>query len=298
MKIVLIIVFVCLLVFSVEFRLAVTNPFLTVGYAVYDAVTYIIYKEYNICPVGDLNCYVAHFGGGKTLSMVDEAVRLFNRYDDKRFYDRKRKEWVTQKLYTISNVEITGIPCEKLFTLGQVVNYAHKNKKIDEDNHTRTVLNIAIDEASSQLNSREFRSNINADYLAVLLATRHYLMNMWYTTQKFKLTDALLRSVTQKCIHCDKRWRFMVQSVYNADEVELASDITMIQPLNVRGFFVENKHFNAYDTLATVDLLDKSVKHDEMMSTEEILALRGSLTNDNEQISKPSRKYKKRRKVS
>ncbi len=288
--------FVCLLIFSVQFRLAVFHPFKTVGYAVYDAVTYIVYKEYNICPVGDLNCYVAHFGGGKTLSMVDEAVYRYKRYHNKRFYDRKRKEWVTQKICTISNVDILGIPCEKLYTLGQIVNYAHKNKEIDLKQHTRTVLNICIDEASSQLNSREFRSNINADYLAVLLATRHYLMNCWYTSQKFKLTDALMRSVTQKVIHCDKRWRFMIQKVYNADEVELASDVSMIQPLKTVGFFVTNAHFKAYDTLATVDLLDKSVKHDKMLTAEQILALRGETYTDNDAITKPSRILKKRRK--
>ena len=291
----ILVVFIFLVLFSIRFRIAIMNPFKTIGYAVYDAVTYIAYKEYNICPVGDLNAYVAHFGGGKTISMVDAAIWMYNRYNNKRFYDRRRKEWVLQKVFTISNVDITGIPCEKLYTLGQVVNYAHKNKKIDEKEHTRTVMIIALDEASSQLNSREFRSNINADYLAVLLATRHYLMNFWYTTQKFKLTDALLRSVTQKVIHCNKQWRFMIQSVYSADEVELASDITMLQPISKRGFFIANKLCDSYDTLATVDLLDKSVKHDKMMSEAEILALRGATNPDNDQISRPSKKYRKRK---
>lgn len=296
MKIILIIAVVCIIVVSREVRLALCNPLKTIGYAIYDAVTYIAYREYNIAPTGALNAFVAHFGGGKTLSMTDIAVWFYNRYNNKKYYDRKRREWVVQKIYTLSNVEIKCIPCEPLETLGQVVNYAHKNKKIDMEHGTRTVMNVCLDEASSQMNSREFRSNITADYLAVLLATRHYSMNMWYTTQKFKLTDALLRSVTQQVVHCNKVWRFMIQKYYSADEVELASDTSMIQPLFVKGFFITNKHFKAYDTLATVDLLDKSVNEKKMMSEAEILALRGITTADNEQISKPSRKLRKRRK--
>ncbi len=75
----------------------------------------------------------------------------------------------------------------------------------------------------------------------------------------------------------------------------MASDHSLVQPLYKTGFFITNKDYNTYDTLATVEQLDKSVSHDKMMTEEEILTLRGNLNPDNEQISKPSRKFKKRK---
>lgn len=286
-------VFLWLMVACVPFRIAVLHPFSTVYYAVRDVYFYFKHHTYDLYDGGLLNCYFAHFGGGKTLSVVHYVRALFKRYNNKKVWDRGRKKFVLQKIHVISNVHLNGVPYEELCSLSQIVCCAWKNKEIDKKQDTRTVVLVLLDEASSQLNSREFKSNINADFLNTLVTSRHFNMSIFYTSQKFKLVDALLRSVTQRCINCRKLWRFMAQYYYDADELEYASNPMLVRPIRRTGFFVRDKDYNTYDTLATVERLKKSVDKGEMMSEAEILALRGELNPDDDAITAPSRKLKR-----
>ena len=296
MAVIVFVLIVFALILSVECRLVLFHPFKTVCYLVTDIYRYFHDHKYDRYDGGMLNCYFAHFGGGKTLSVVHYIRILFKRYNNKRIYDRQRKKWVLQKIHIISNVQLKGIPFEELVSLSQVVCCAWRNKKIDEEHDTRTCVIVLLDEASSELNSRNFKSNIDANFLNTLITSRHFNMSLYYKSQKFKFVDALLRSVTQRCIWCDKRWRFMVQHFFDSDEMEYASNPTLIQPLLRKGFFITDADYNTYDTLATVERLDKSTKEGDMMTEEEILALRGIINPDNDSITKPSRKLKRIRK--
>lgn len=291
--IIALIVFVLLLRFSVAFRIALFHPFSTVYYMVRDTYLYFHRRMYNLYDGGLLNCYFAHFGGGKTLSVVHYVRALFKRYNNKKVWDRGRKKFVTQKIHIISNVHLNGVPYEELCSLSQIVCCAWKNKEIDKERNTRTVVLVLLDEASSQLNSREFKTNINPEFLNTLVTSRHFNMSIFYTSQKFKLVDALLRSVTQRCINCRKLWRFMVQYYYDADEMESATNPMLVQPLRRTGFFVRDKDYNTYDTLATVERLKKSVDKNDMMTEEEILMLRGAINPDDDAIVNPSRKLRR-----
>lgn len=293
--IIVLILFAVALYNSVCFRLAVLHPFKTVYYAITDLYLYFKWHSYDRYDGGLLNCYFAHFGGGKTLSITEYVCYLFRKYNNKRVYDNKAKKWVLQKVHIISNVDLKGVPAEPLVSLSQIVCCAYRNKELDKQNGTRTVVLVLLDEASSQLNSREFKTNINSDFLNTLITSRHFHMSLFYTSQKFKLVDALLRSVTQRCISCHKVWRFMVQEYFDADEMEYAPNPTILQPYKRTGFFITNKHYNAYDTLATVDRLKKSVDKGEMMTDEEILALRGAINPDSDAIT-PNRKFMRRKK--
>jgi hypothetical protein len=67
------------------------------------------------------------------------------------------------------------------------------------------------------------------------------------------------------------------------------------------GWFIENKDFAAYDTLACVENLSKSCQSGDMLSEDEILALQQNpVSSDMDVVLKPSRKFirtsKKRRK--
>ncbi|MCM1441689.1 MAG: hypothetical protein NC131_21140 [Roseburia sp.] len=280
----------------VPFRLAVLHPFKTVYNAVVDLYFYFRHLEFNFYEAGVLNCYCAHFGGGKTLSIVHYVNTLFARYNNKKVWDRGRRKFVTQKIHILSNVDLKAVPFEPLTSLSQIVNCAKVDKDIDNENDTRTVVLVVLDEASVQLNSRAFKTNIDPIFLNTLLTSRHYHISFLYSSQKFKLTDALMRSVTQKCINCRKLWRFMVQSEYDADEMEYASDPTMLKPRRRTGFFITNRDYESYDTLACVDNLKKSIDDGDMMSEEEILALRGDINPDNDNVSRRSFKLKKRMK--
>lgn len=280
---------------SVTFRLFLLNPIKSVKYACIDLYKYYKGNLKYYYEGGQLVCYFAHFGGGKTLSMVEYAQWLYKRYNNKRVYDFKRNKWVVQKVLILSNVTIENVSFQFLNSLSQVVECADYNKSIDEKNGTRTITLCVVDEASSQMNSRNFKTNIDASFLNALITCRHYNLSFIYSSQKFKLTDALLRSVTQTCISCHKVWRFMVHEYFDADELELATDSALLKPFKRTGFFITDKLFGSYDTLATVGQLKKSVEQNDMMTEEEILTLRGMLDTDNDAILNPSRKLKKLR---
>lgn len=289
-------ILICVVLYcSVCARLIVLHPFATLYYGVVDFVQYIAYKEWRLLDGGVLNCFGAHFGGGKTLSMAHFITVLYNRMNNKKVWDRGRKKWVTQKIHVIANFDLKLIPYEKLESLSQVLACAKYNKHIDKENDTRTVTMVLIDEASVQLNSRNFKSNIDANFLNTLLTCRHYHINLWYSSQKFKLTDALMRSVTQRYIECHKVWRFMCLKEYNADEIEYASDPTMVKPLRRTGFFVKNRDYSSYDTLACVEALEKSTREGDMLSEKEILEMRGQLNPDNDAVVNRSLKHKMRK---
>lgn len=290
---VILIVLISCMIIWIPVRVVALHPFKTVYYACKDAYQYFAYHTYDKYDGGLLNCYFAHFGGGKTLSVVHYVVALFKRYNNKKIYDVKQRKWVLQKVHIISNVHLNGVPYEELCSLSQVVCCAWRNKKIDKEQGTRTIVLVLLDEASSQLNSRNFKTNIDADFLNTLITSRHFNMSLFYTSQKFKLVDALLRSVTQRAIWCNKVWRIMVQHIYDADELEYASNPELVQPRVRKGFFICDSDYNAYDTLATVEKLKKAVDAGEMMSEQEILAMRGEMNPDNDSITQASKKMRK-----
>lgn len=290
MSVVLFFVFIGLMCFCVTFRVVVLHPFDTVKYAIKDIYFYFKHHKYDYYEAGLLNCYFAHFGRGKTLSVVHYVRQVYRRYNNKRVWDAGKRKFVLQKIHIISNVHLSDVPYEELVSLSQVVCCAWRNKKIDEENGTRTVVLVLLDEASSQLNSRNFKTNIDPDFLNTLITSRHFHMSLLYTSQKFHLVDALLRSVTQNGISCNKIWRIMVQEFYSADELEYASDKSLVKPIKRVGWFIKDSDYNAYDTLATVEKLKKSVDQNEMLSEEEILSLRGKLNPDNDAIISGSRK--------
>lgn len=291
----LLILIVLLIVFcvSVTFRVVVIHPFSTVKYGIKDIYFYFRHRKYDYYNAGLLNCYFAHFGRGKTLSVVHYVAAIFRRYNNRRVWDPGRRKFVLQKIHVISNVHLSEIPYENLTSLSQIVCCAWQNKKIDDENDTRTVVLVLLDEASSQLNSRNFKTNIDADFLNTLITSRHFHMSIFYTSQKFRLVDALLRSVTQTCVSCSKTWRIMVHNYYNADELENASDPSLVKPFARSGWFIKDSDFARYDTFAMVGALKKAVEEGEMMSEQEILALRGALNPDNDSIVSRSRKHKR-----
>lgn len=281
----------------VPFRIAVSHPASTSIYAFIDCFNFFRYNLFFWAPTGKLDCYAAHFGGGKTLSVVHYVLAYYKRYNDRIVYDRSVGHFVKQKVHILSNVDFSTVPFEHLDSLSQVVSHAEHGKELDRQNAERTVYLVIIDEASVQLNSRNFKSNIDPTFLNTLLTSRHYHISILYTSQKFNLTDKLMRDVTQRVIQCRKIWRFMVQYIYDADDLEYASNIQLVRPIKKTGYFIRNKDFKAYDTLAVVGNLNKAVKEGDMLSEAEILALRARDMND-DAVMHASRRLIRRRKAS
>ena len=120
---------------------------------------------------------------------------------------------------------------------------------------------------------------------------------MFYTAQRFGHVDALLRQVTSCVVDCNKLWRFQRQNLYDAWEVENATSPRLVLPIARRCWFVTDRNYNAYNTLACVGNLQKSFKEGDMLSEEEILSLRRNDQQANmDGVVKPSRAWRKNQK--
>lgn len=292
MFLLILIAIVILLFCSVVFRTVFFHPFKSLYYFAVDTYKRIRYKEKRRMLTGRLICYCALFGKGKTLSVVHYVVNQYKRYNDKRIYDSDRKKWVTQKVHVISNVDL-NIPYEKFVSLEQIVRVADTFAKKDVENDTLTCTLVLGDEFSVQMNSREFKKNIDPLFLNTLLTCRHHHISIIYDAQRFNHVDALLRQVTSYVVQCNKVWRVMVSEQYDAWELENAASPSMIRPQRRFGWFIRNRDFEAYDTLACVDNLKKSFKKGDMMSEKEILDLQCSNPANMDIADKPSRQFRR-----
>lgn len=262
--------FVLLLTFSRIARQIVFHPFQTGIHAVRDAFQYIKHKGWNVCPVGALDIYCGYFGSGKTLSLVHKVVGLYERYNDRLVWCSRRQRFVTQKIVVLSNVDL-AIPYVKLESLAQVVNMTKLTPKLDDENDTLTVTIVAMDELSVQMNSRSFKDNFNAYFLNTLLCCRHYHISFYGSAQRFQHVDKLMRDVTHNVVQCKKIWRFQTWALYDAWELENAQNPEMLRPIKKGLWFVLDKDYNVYDTLAVVDNLKKKFEDGDILTESEIL---------------------------
>ena len=286
-------IFGFLFVISLRFRIAVCHPFATIYYAIKDFIKYIRFKEWRRLSTGVLVAFVGLFGKGKTLSAVHKVVfGIYNKYNGLTVYDPFRKKWVKQRIYVLSNVDLS-IPFVPFTGLKQLVELSREMHNYDDEHDTLTCIIVLGDEFSVQLNSRTFKSNIDPLFLNTLLTCRHHHISIYYTSQRFSHVDALLRQVTSYVVSCDKQWRFMCHEQYDAYQLEKATDTTLIKPLRRFGWFIKDRDFNAYDTLACVDNLSKSCEEGDMLSSEEILAAIGDQSVQMDAVTRPSRSFLK-----
>lgn len=267
-----IILFVCIILYaySLTFRLILDNPINFLKYLPIDILKYIR-KYKNIPKKPFINVYCGLFGQGKTLSAVHDVINFYNDFNNKRVFDDRIKEFVIQKVFVLSNVHINGIKYRKFTSLQQLVNIARWRHHTDKKHKTRTITIVLGDEFSVQMNSRNFKNNIDPLFLNALLTSRHALVHGFYlTSQRFEHMDALLRQVSTNVIECQKVWRIQKLTYYDAYDREHVADPTKLKPKRIEGFFVLDKHYAAYDTLAVVENLSKSCSEGDMISEKEI----------------------------
>ena len=295
MIIIFLIILVFLLIFCPAVRCAVFHPFLTLKNAVVDLYNYIKYKKRNELKTGELVAYTGLFGKGKTLSAVHAVVSRYEQYNGKKVWCNRRNRFVEQRVQVLSNVDLKTIPYIRFESLQQIVDLAKSKQKIEDELNVKLVTLVLGDEFSVQMNSRSFKTNIDHLFLNTILTCRHYDISLFYTTQRFHHVDALLRQVTSRVADCNKLWRFQRISWYDAWELENSTNVANIRPLSRGCWFVTNKDYSAYDTMACVDNLSKKVKDGDMLTETEIHELLGSTSSsDMNAVSSPSHRFMKR----
>ncbi len=297
MSLLILIIFIAFCIYNPYLRIIVTGLPYVLFYAPLDLYRYIRYKKWRNLEMGKIWCYCApDFGGGKTLSAVEYIESTYKAYNDRVVWDFSRKKFVVQKVRIISNVAFKNIPYEDFTSLSQICNAASACKIVDEENNTLTCSVFFIDEASSELNSRSFKDNLNPLVMKDIVTCRHNHISLILTSQDFKLIDALMRTVTSKVIYAFKVWRLCVHYFYDPKELENAGSYRLIRSIGSGGFFVRDKNYNAYDTFANVAKLNKKIETGDILSEKEILDNLGSYSTDTSAILTPSRKFRKIRK--
>lgn len=298
--VILIIVFIIALLFSSIFRWLVihpTNIFRTCINGPIDLYKHFHYRLYNRVPLGLIRGYCGTFGNGKTLSMTHDMRLLYRKYNNKKWYDENKHKWVTNKMYILTNVELTDVPFRELVSLDQVgIWCSEQRKEYDNDNDICSVLIIGIDECSVQASARNFKTNFNADFVRSLMECRHHNVAMLcYSAPRFKHVDAMLRQVTTEIYSCTKKWRFQKMLHFDAQLLEESDDLSLVRPDKKRMWFVRNSDYKAYDTMSCVANFIDTYKNDGFISEMEKLSLQQNDVNhvDPISISHPSRKLRK-----
>lgn len=84
---------------------------------------------------------------------------------------------------------------------------------------------------------------------------------------------------------------------YDAWDLENAASTQLVAPLVKSCWFVRDRDYEAYNTLACVGNLKKSMKAGDMMTEEEILKLQQNTQQVNmEGVAKPSKRWLRNRK--
>lgn len=287
---VFIIVFFFLFIFIPPFQVLVSNPFSCIKYIFLDIYFYFNHKKYNLYKAGKFNSYDSYsnsvFGSGKTLSCVHQVLEDYKKYNNKIVYDDSKKKFVIQIIHILSNISFTSIPYEKLVNLSQIVSMCEKYKNLDDD--YRHCIIVCIDECQNQLHSRTFKDNISPMMLKQLTECRHFNMSIYYDSPRFKQVDALLRQCTSLSIKCKKIWRFQLQKIYDAQELEDAPDITKLR-CKKSCFFITNELFNAYDTYEVVENVIKAQNRNDMLTDKEILDLQQNLGDNITNVNFPKK---------
>ena len=277
-------------------RCVVTHPVSLTFYGIRDCYYYIRHKQANTLGTGELVAFTGLFGKGKTLSAVHRVVSAYHAYNGRLVWCPRRKRLVKQRVHVISNVALS-IPYEEFVGLSQIVHAAESQRAYDDEHDCLTVTLVLGDEFSVQMNSRNFKSNIDPLFLNTILTCRHYYISLYYTAQRFGHVDALLRQVTSSVIDCDKLWRFQRLNYYDAWDMEHAANPQLIAPYRKDCWFVKDSDYDAYDTLACVGNLNKSMKEGDMLTEEEILKLQQNTEETNmDSVQRPSRRWLRQRK--
>lgn len=276
------------------FQCIVHHPFLVGKYGAKDLYNYIKNKDWNCAPYGQITCYIADnatsFGCGKTLSATQYLTSIYKQYNGKMVYDGRRKKFVKQKIHILSNVDFLTIPYERLISLQQFVQETDQDLiALDDENDTLTVTYMLIDEASSQLNSRDFKTNFNGLFISRLLTARHVRASIILTSQRSGMIDKLMREVTNLYIGCNKLWRFQRLYYYDAYEIENAQTPSLVRPIARKCWFVTDSAFSNYDTYSSVATLLKNVKEGKVLSDQEIIDLQGNQDINLEGVDIPKR---------
>ena len=264
----------------------------TVKNGIKDGFNYIRYKKYNECKFyGKVICLVSAgyeiFGCGKTLSAVKLIVDAYNRYEGKTVWNYTEKKWDIQHIKILSNVEFKQIPYEPLKDCEQIVKFHEGLAPCD-------VGIVLLDEGGSEMNARNFKTNISSKMLKKLVTCRHLKFGMVLTSQTFDMLDNLLRRITDTVYFCTKKWRSCILYGANARDVERVDNFSMLETSKTT-YFATDELYAQYDTYQNVEDLRRDWLEGKLLTDDEERDAIGEVSKDLINV-KLNKKYYRRHK--
>lgn len=257
--------------FTKLFRCIVFNLHNVGIYTVIDLYRYFRYKEYKKFNEFGITMFCGMFGKGKTLSMVNKANSLYDRYGD--------------SLVFYSNFKLNGIPYIPLVNFNQLVDLG---KDMPDSVQGYVVL---IDEISSVLSHRNF-ANFPLELIGLLCQQRKRHVVIYCSAQRYFMVDKIFRSITNYVVDCSKHWRFIHNVYYDAWDYENAMNTLLVRRLDHLWWFAKDRLFDSYDTS---EMISKTSAKD-FISNEEAIVRKGLDAQVNlDAVKKPSKVLKKRR---
>ena len=182
-------------------------------------------------------------GGGKTLSMVHDALELKRLYPD---------------MVIISNVIIKNLPDVKIFdTVDELISLLEDSQK---SKHTLVI----IDEALTYFAEN---GGIDPALMNKITQNRKCRRFMMLATQKFKRVNNRLRDFSLETVKCIHFWFIQINIVrddtslhWDKDEMDFVGNKKYIYI-----FKRNNELFNCYDTFATIKI-DKNISTSSLFS--------------------------------
>lgn len=199
-------------------------------------------KEDDHFPFG-IRFYDAPQGGGKSLSMVHDALELNREYPD---------------MVLISNIFISGIKLQ--YNFQSVDDLIRLLEMSQSHNHTLVI----IDEALSYFAEN---GGIDPALMSSITQNRKCRRFIMLATQKFKRVNNRLRDFSLETCVCRNFGRFQINCV--RDDTRLAWDkdeMDFVGPVKYYSIFKRNKElFSCYDTFASISL-DKNINTTSLLS--------------------------------
>ena len=248
---------VFLVVFTPIGRFIATNLHNFIYYSPKDIYHYIKYKKYNVCPnYGYIRIFNGYFGSGKSLSMVDECISIYHRYNKRLIWSDDFQDFIEQKITIISNLELFGVPYVPFESEQQFITYEAEPGE---------VLLFLIDEIGTVWNNRDFK-NFNPDVFNNIVQSRKRKMAIYGTLPVLAGTDINIRRYTDEVCFCSKWWRVIKHRFYKAADLENCANVDMLQPLRIEYSFVLDRMYNQYDTYAMVEKLKTDMSLDKFLT--------------------------------
>ena len=188
-------------------------------------------KDPDQFPFG-IRFYDAVQGGGKSLSMVFDAIQLKKQYPDMKL---------------ISNIYINDFEDEENFdTVEELINLLEKSQ---ENKHTLVI----IDEALTYFAEN---GGIDPALMNKITQNRKCRRFIMLATQKFKRINNRLRDFSLETVKCNHLLNFQINSV--RDDTSLHWDKDEMDFVGARKYFYifkrNNELYSRYDTFASVKL--------------------------------------------